>query len=296
MASVKYLLPQKSDYEWGIITRTVGQQDVPAGSNYPIGEHPDDYLFFVSKGRVLREAQIIYITRGSGWFVSAHQPRTSLRAGDAIVLYPGEWHNYAPDKETGWSEAWIGFTGPFADLLLEKFLPDRSHPIHHVGLSDSLSVAFEKACQIAQDQLPAYQQQLAGYIALIASTVYAKGRQLPYRDNPDANNIVVAMKHMRQNLHRNLNMEEVAAEAGMSYSKFRKVFKAYSGYPPAQYFLRLKMERAKDYLQSTSFSCKEISFRLGFDSASYFNKMFRLSQGLTPMEYREKPPGGCSDV
>ena len=180
-------------------------------------------------------------------------------------------------------------------LLLEKFLPDRSHPIHHVGLSDSLSVAFEKACQIAQDQLPAYQQQLAGYIALIASTVYAKGRQLPYRDNPDANNIVVAMKHMRQNLHRNLNMEEVAAEAGMSYSKFRKVFKAYSGYPPAQYFLRLKMERAKDYLQSTSFSCKEISFRLGFDSASYFNKMFRLSQGLTPMEYRAKPPEDCSD-
>ena len=76
---------------------------------------------------------------------------------------------------------------------------------------------------------------------------------------------------------------------------FRKVFKAYSGYPPAQYFLRLKMERAKDYLQSTSFSCKEISFRLGFDSASYFNKMFRLSQGMTPMEYREKPPEDCSD-
>lgn len=286
MASVKYLLPQKSDYEWGIITRTVGQQDVPAGSNYPVGEHPDDYLFFVSKGRVLREAQIIYITRGSGWFVSAHQPRTSLRAGDAIVLYPGEWHNYAPNKETGWSEAWIGFTGPFADLLLEKFLPDRSHPIHHVGLSDSLSVAFEKACQIAQDQLPAYQQQLAGYIALIASTVYARSKQLPYMDSPDANGINLAMKHMRQNLHSNLRMEDIATHSGMSYSKFRKVFRDYTGFAPAQYFLRLKMERAKDYLLSTNLSCKEISYRLGFDSASYFNKMFRHFQGITPIEFR----------
>ena len=46
------------------------------------------------------------------------------------------------------------------------------------------------------------------------------------------------------------------------------------------------MERAKDYLLSTALSCKEISFRLGFDSASYFNKMFRLYQKQTPKEYR----------
>ena len=81
-------------------------------------------------------------------------------------------------------------------------------------------------------------------------------------------------------------MEDIAAEAGMSYSKFRKQFKSHTGFPPAQYFLRLKMERAKDLLLSTNISCKEISFRLGFDSASYFNKMFRLHQGVPPMEYR----------
>ena len=56
--------------------------------------------------------------------------------------------------------------------------------------------------------------------------------------------------------------------------------------PPAQYFLKLKMERAKDYLQNTTLSCKEIAYRLGFDSASYFNKTFRVHQGTTPMEFR----------
>ena len=81
-------------------------------------------------------------------------------------------------------------------------------------------------------------------------------------------------------------MEDIAAQAGMGYSKFRKQFKEYTGFSPAQYFLRLKMERAKDYLLNTTLSCKEISFRLGFDSASYFNKMFRLYQKQTPTEYR----------
>ena len=66
----------------------------------------------------------------------------------------------------------------------------------------------------------------------------------------------------------------------------RKVFKEYTGFAPAQYFMRLKMERAKDYLLNTDLSCKEITFRLGFDSASYFNKMFRLYEGITPIQFR----------
>lgn len=286
MASVKYLLPQESDYQWGIITRTVGHQDVPAGSVYPVGDHPEDYLFFTDKGRVLRETQILYITGGGGWFVSTHQPHIQLRAGDVVVLYPGEWHNYAPDPQTGWSEAWIGFTGKFADQLIDMFLPDREHPVHHVGMSDTLCTAFEKACETAEDQLPAHQQQLAGYISFIICTVYAKSRQLPYKNNPDASNIIFAMKFMRQNLHQDLKMENVAEKANMGYSKFRKQFKVYTGFSPAQYFLRLKMERAKDYLISSSLPCKEIAFRLGFDSTSYFNKMFRQYQGQSPGEYR----------
>ena len=286
MATIKYLFANEKGSQWRIMTKTVGMQDVEAGSSYPIGEHPEDYLFSPEKGRVLQEPQILYIIKGSGWFVSANQPKRQLQAGDAVILYPHEWHSYAPDPRTGWSEAWIGFTGDNAERLVNDFFPDKSNPIHHVGVYDTLCEAYEKAYKVAEDQLPAYQQQLAGYVTLIIATIYARSRQLPYLDNPDMGSINLAMKHMRQNLHQNLCMEDISAEVGMGYSKFRKVFKDYTGFAPAQYFLRLKMERAKDYLLNTSLSCKEISFRLGFDSASYFNKMFRLYQGQTPKEYR----------
>ena len=55
MASYKYLLNQDSENEWGIITKTVGVQQVPVGSPYPIGNHPEDYLFMTDKGRILCE-------------------------------------------------------------------------------------------------------------------------------------------------------------------------------------------------------------------------------------------------
>lgn len=286
MATIKYLLTQDSDSRWGLTINTIGIQDIAAGSVYPVGDHPEDYQFSPQKGRVLREAQIVYITKGGGWFESVHQPRTKLRAGDAVVLYPYEWHSYAPDPETGWSEAWIGFAGEVAGTLLRKFFPDKSSPIYHVGLCDTLFSAFEQAYDAAEKMLPAYQQQLIGYVGLIITTVYSRSLQLPYLDNPDMTNINLAIKYMRQHFNSSICMEDVAVQIGMGYSKFRKVFKEYTGFAPAQYFMRLKMERAKDYLLNTDLSCKEITYRLGFDSASYFNKMFRLYEGLTPIQFR----------
>lgn len=287
MATIKYLLTHASDAKWGITVNTVGLQDVPVGSNYPIGEHPEDYLFSPKKGRVLRETQIIYIIKGSGWFESAHLPRTKLQAGDAVILYPYEWHSYSPDPATGWSEAWIGFVGKWTDTLLAQFFPDKSHPIHQVGVTNALCQAYEQAYEVALNPLPAYQQQLLGYVGLIITTIYARSQQLPYLTGPDMAGINLAIKYMRQHINAGIRMEDVSAEAGMGYSKFRKVFRDYTGFPPAQYFLHLKMERAKDYLLGTNLSCKEISYRLGFDSASYFNKMFRVYQGCTPLEFRK---------
>lgn len=286
MASIKYLLSNKADHQWGITTRTVGLQDVPPGSPYPMGQHPDDYAFLTDMGRKLREIQIVYIPRGTGWFVSEHQPRIHLHAGDAMVLYPGEWHSYAPSPDTGWTEAWIGFAGEYAEQLLTRFFPDKTQPVHHVGLSEELIATFEKACEVAEQQRPAYQQMLTGYITLMLSLIYFGERQQIYPADRDGDAIMKAQQLMRQQLHSNLSMEQVAADVGMGYSKFRKLFKDYTGFSPAQYFLRLKMERAKDYLLGTRLSCKEIAFRLGYDSAPYFNKMFRLYQKQTPMEYR----------
>lgn len=286
MATIKYLFANESGSQSRIITKTVGLQDVEAGSTYPVGEHPEDYQFSPQTGRVLHEPQIVYIIKGRGWFASAHQPKRQVQAGDAFILYPYEWHSYAPDPQTGWSEAWIGFTGDNSTRLIDDFFPDKSNPIYWVGVYDTLCEAFERAYKVAEEQLPAYQQQLAGYVTLIITTIYARSKQMPYLNSPNASNMNLAMKYIRQNLHRNLRMEDIAVYSGLGYSKFRKIFKDYTGLSPAQYFLHLKMERAKDYLLNTTLSCKEISFRLGFDSASYFNKMFRIYQKQTPTDYR----------
>ena len=248
--------------------------------------HPKEYIFKVEKGRVLHDFHILYIIKGRGWITTAHCPRTGLRAGDAVVIFPEEWHSYAPDRETGWTEAWIDFTGDFAHRIIEQRFFDIRQPVLRVGISDTICSAFNKAFEVAYTEKPAHQQQLAGFAALIVCSLYAKAMQQPYKDDPDIDYINLARKYMRENLSRSLSMEDVAKEVGMGYSKFRKVFRNYTGFSPAQYFINLKLEKAKDYLSNTHLSCKEIAFRVGFDSAAYFNKIFRQRHNITPLEFR----------
>lgn len=288
MGSAKYLIAKESDYRWGAVISTIGIQETPIGEPYPYGEHPKGYLFKVEKGRILHELQILYIMKGKGWVTTAHCPKTELRAGDALIIFPGEWHSYAPDEETGWTEAWIGFRGDFVDRIIKQKFFDKKKPVLRVGISDTICNAFNKALEVACEEKPAHQQQLAGFAVLIACSIYAKNLQQPFNDNPEIDYINLARKYMRENLSRALCMEDVAKKVGMGYSKFRRVFRNYTGFPPAQYFLNLKLEKAKDYLSNTHLSSKEIAFRLGFDSAAYFNKMFRQRHSITPQKFREQ--------
>lgn len=286
MGTAKYLIAQKTDHNWGAVISTVGIQETPAGESYPYGEHPKKYIFTVDKGRVLHDFHVLYITKGKGWVSTAHCPKTELRAGDAAIIFPNEWHSYAPEKETGWTEAWIDFTGDLVDRIITQHFFDISHPVLRVGISDTICNAFSKAVEVAYAEQPAHQQQLAGFVALIVSYIYAKSKQQVYKNNPKTDQINQARQFMRKNLSNNIHMEEVAQEVGLGYTHFRKMFREYTGFSPNQYYLNLKMEKAKDYLSNTRLCSKEIAFRLGFDSAAYFVKAFRLHCGISPLEFR----------
>ena len=63
-----YLTVGSQDERWGMVVTTVGYQFVPPGGSYPLSRHPDGYDFKPQSGRVLGEYQMVYITRGDGYF------------------------------------------------------------------------------------------------------------------------------------------------------------------------------------------------------------------------------------
>ena len=114
----KYLIVNDMDRKFGLWVNTVGYQSIPPDSPYPLKEHPSGYFFNAEKGRVLREYQLVYITKGRGLFSSDSTPEKQVCKGRLMVLFPGQWHTYRPLRQTGWTEYYIGFEGPAIDAIV----------------------------------------------------------------------------------------------------------------------------------------------------------------------------------
>jgi transcriptional regulator GlxA family with amidase domain len=97
--------------------------------------------------------------------------------------------------------------------------------------------------------------------------------------------ITVSLKMLRENLTVT-SVAEVAATVNLSVSHLTHLFKAEIGITPAQYLRLAKLERAKELLQTTFLTIKEISVSLGIVDVSHFVRNYKKVYEETPTQTR----------
>lgn len=213
-----------------------------------------------------------------------------------ILLFPGEWHSYRPSPKTGWHEYWIGFTGPDIDRKLDAKFLDPHRPLFNVGYHEEIIDLYKLAQRTAQEQSSGFQQVLAGIVHLLLGFAYAEHKQTALEDMQVASQLNEAKIIMQDNFNRDISCQEVAARICMSYSRFRRLFRQYVGFAPAQYLLELKINKSKELLTNTALTCQEIAFESGFEYASHFNIAFKKKTGITPNQYRDLTQGRLREI
>ena len=289
---VHYLPVTDHDERWGIVCTTAGYQNVPPGSPYPLTQHPDSYSFTRSRGRVLGEYQLLYIVSGQGEFRSASSPAAPVKAGTVVMLFPDEWHTYAPDPETGWEEWWVGFRGENIDRRVAEGFFSPKTPLLHIGPSAGIVSCYQEIIRSAEEERKGFQQLVTGIVLHLLGSVLFKRDNLQYLDNPIVEKINRAKAIMRTDFGRNRSPEQIAREVGMGYTWFRRVFREYVGMAPAQYQHTMRLNKARELLATTAHSISEIAYALGFESVSAFSLFFRLRERLSPSQYRARFRGG----
>ena len=93
---------------------------------------------------------------------------------------------------------------------------------------------------------------------------------------------------MKEHLHRGWPAGRFARLVNLSPSRLHQVFKEELGLPPAKYLRRLRMEQARELLESSYLSVKEVMARVGVLDESHFVRDFKKAYGLTPAKYREQ--------
>ena len=91
---------------------------------------------------------------------------------------------------------------------------------------------------------------------------------------------------MENNLEEPISLDELSSFINISRRQLERIFQKHFTCTPSRYYLRLRLERAKQLLKQTSLSIIEISTACGFVSTPHFSKCYKEYMGIPPREER----------
>jgi len=95
-------------------------------------------------------------------------------------------------------------------------------------------------------------------------------------------------KYIRENYDKDLTLEEIAASVYLSPYYAARVFKHGQNMTIMNYVTKVRLEEAKKLLRNPRFQVEEIAQKLGYNDASYFSKVFRRNEGMSPSQFRQQ--------
>jgi AraC family transcriptional regulator len=262
----------------------------------------------VEKGRIMaetKEPQVVWILAGEALFeereIGGKWLRTNIAKGDFFLTAPG------PLYEMRWK-----VTGalPYQAMAVSLGLPVFDRAMRDVFGKDADAVILRDISGFQDAFMASLMDRLLVELQLghQASSIFVQGVAQTLAVHLARNYTVVSgqMQDQRKgwglpgftlrrisdlmanSLAEDFCLARLAREAEMSEFHFSRMFKRTTGRSPSQYFISLKMERARGLLRQTRKSIIEIGLDLGYTSPSHFAQVFRRETGSTPGAYRRQ--------
>lgn len=106
-----------------------------------------------------------------------------------------------------------------------------------------------------------------------------------HRYHPDED-IVQAQIWLQDNCQKEILLKNVAEKFDMSVRTFNRRFKNATGKTPLQYLQEIRIDMAKDLLQTSNLSVSEIAYKVGYQDMGHFSSLFKKLLSTTPSDYR----------
>ena len=105
---------------------------------------------------------------------------------------------------------------------------------------------------------------------------------------PNNDRISFVLNFIRENITEDLTIELLSEKAYMSESNFYRTFKHETGSTPIDFIIEERLKLAESLLRDPKMSVKEAFMASGFNSFSYFCRIFKKKKNLSPTEFKEK--------
>ena len=214
-----------------------------------------------------------------------------MKAGDIYMTKPGEYHDSGKQPQEKGSIFWINIrpvkTG-------EKFLG--LSPEYGKALFYSLAAVKEKlfpgSLKIRAALFNAHSELLRppsvltmvgisnAITTILLEVIRCAGRS--GKTAEDTGNMNRAIVYINEHLEEPLRVPELAVHMKLSESWFKARFRKETGLPPAEYIIRLRIKRAKEFLENGKGNVTDAAMKFGFASSQHFATAFRKYMNVSP--------------
>lgn len=229
--------------------------------------------------RALRHfVKILWGVRGVGLvsFAGREQP---IHPGQIAVFFP-HTHHQARADHSPWEVRWWTMDGPHATAIVSGFGLD------HEGIYDAgpLSTRLFSALRRSLEDVTLAGETRASAIAYdLLARASLQSRTVRSRPLVDSARQIIEQRWSDPAF----DVNALAAQLLTHRSSLSRLFSSAHGMAPSTYLLRLRMRHALSLLKQTQRSVKQIALTCGFRNANYFTRVFRQTQGMTPIQWRE---------
>lgn len=206
-----------------------------------------------------------------------------VQKNDVIFFPPKTMRSGRTKPQCPWTFITIAFrmeTNEAADVCFNKLIQIWKNS------GDTVRPLFQEASRAWTGKNPLYQIRCS----LLTTEILYKMvlSEMPYQKLAHIKKLEKARNLIQENFRTNLSIEELADSIGLSVSYFRRLFHEAYGCSPVQYLINLRIEHAKDLLQSGEVNVTEAALLSGFEDIYYFSTLFKRKTGYTPSQIMQK--------
>lgn len=239
--------------------------------------------FFCSPDE-LDSFRVFNVLDGEGTF-EINGEKYDAEKGDFFIFRPGVRIKYSSEgAQKLWTFCWLSFGGTDAEFYLSEtgatglFLKKRSE-------TRAFYNAVIKCLDLCEGKYGVSQTEVnSKLLEAISALKPRRGQKVRLRASEQAER---ALHFIEYNYMKGITARDVTAELNIDRTHFFRIFKAKTGSSPEQYIMRLRIKKAKELLETTSYTVTETASLVGVSDVYYFSKLFKKAEGISPTEYRK---------
>lgn len=241
----------------------------------------------------MQHHEMIFVCQANGHIVIGGN-RYSLKKGMLFYIPPGVQLTIEPRTQNPEHYVTVHFSGSRMVLdpdgkwkYLESIRTLKQPSAQEITDYIPVEELFEKLLDTWNNKGPSY-EFIAGTLLRQLLILISRNNKKQNKNHAISLKIDQIIEYMRQNINKQITLEELSGIAKLSTFYLSRTFKDATGYSIITYFNKMKIDKAKELLIEGNKKVKEVAYELGYTNEFYFSRIFKRIEGLSPSEFYSK--------